>query len=81
MRTTGKIHAAKLERSPRLQRTLAALRAHPYGLTTRDVMLEADVCAVSSCVDELRENGYDIDCIQEGRIFRYVLRERQENAS
>lgn len=61
MRPTGKIHAAKLENSPRLQGVLAALQtAAPAGLTTRELIEKTGSCAINSIVDELRENGYQI---------------------
>ena len=74
------MHAATLSRSPRLQRVLAALReAGPDGMTTRDVMRRADVCAVSACVAELRVAGFQIECRQEPRgrrrLWRYRLLE------
>lgn len=71
---------AKLETSARLQRVLALLSdAQPH--STRDIMLNAHVCAVNSCIAELRENGIDISCSQrfnpdtKQRIFIYQLRE------
>ena len=55
--------AAKLATSPRLQR-VAALLADGRARTTRDIVVEADVCAVNSVVSELRANGLEIDCRQ-----------------
>lgn len=77
MRPTGKIHAATLAASPRLQRVLAFLRERgPAGATTREIVVCAQVCAVNSCVDEIRESGVGIDCTMEGRgRFRYRLAE------
>ena len=52
---------AKVEKSPRLQRVLELLRdGHPH--TTREIIYTADVCAVNTCVAELRANGYEIRC-------------------
>ena len=78
-RPAGHIHAGK-EITPggRYDRLLSFLRAHP-GATTREIMLGADVCAVSAIVSELRQMGYDIGCefamISHlgGRIHRYTL--------
>jgi hypothetical protein len=57
-RGNGKIHAAKLEASPRLQRVLNFLRLRgKKGATTHEIIEGAHVCAVNSIVDELRENG------------------------
>lgn len=65
--------AAKVESSPRLQRVLAVLKdCRPH--TTLDIIAYARVCAVNSCVAELRENGYDIDCTRKGDIWHYQLR-------
>ncbi len=57
------MHAAKLDRSPRLQRVHALLkdgREH----STLDIVRAAGVCAVNSCIAELRANGAAIDCRQ-----------------
>lgn len=74
------MHAAKLDRSPRLARVLDALRANPSGLTTMEIVRTAGVCAVNSAVDELRDpiNGFRISCEpvkgQKG-VYRYRLEE------
>ena len=61
----GKLHAALLENSPRLQR-VAKLLSDGKPRSTRDIIRGADVCAVSTIVDELRAaiNGFDIQCNQ-----------------
>ena len=67
------MHAAKLEKSPRLQRVYSLLKAgRPY--TTREIMAYADVCAVNSCIAELRDNGFNIICraLAKGR-YSYQL--------
>jgi len=61
------LHFAKIENSPRLQRTLATLEGVNGGgsdgwYTTRDIIMLAHVCAVNSCISEVRANGYDIWC-------------------
>ena len=58
------MNAARLDASPRLRRVadfLSDLKEH----TTRDIVVGAHVCAVNSCVAELRANGFDITCRQE----------------
>lgn len=58
-----RMHAAPLT-SPRLQRVLAVLadgRAH----TTRQIVRQARVMAVSACVAELRHHGAEIACWQQ----------------
>lgn len=77
----GRIHAARVEKSPRLKRVLGFLiLKQAAGATTREIMLGADVCAVNSCVAELREAGYEINCEMEAKgRFRYkLLNGRQE---
>ena len=71
---------SKLESSPRLQRVLTLLSdEQPH--STRDIMLRANVCAVNSCVAELRENGINIACSQQfnpdtkQRIFIYQMQD------
>ncbi len=70
------MHAASLMRSKRLQRVHRVLsdgKEH----STRDLMWAADVCAVSTIVGELRENGCEIDCRQvhteSGPIWLYRM--------
>ena len=53
--------AARLDRSDRLRRVLDAL-ADGEDHSTRDLIIEAEVCAVNSCVAELREQGHAIEC-------------------
>lgn len=71
------IHYAKLDKSQRLQRVLAALSSG-RPLTTLDIIREANVCAVNSCITELRRNGYGITCRavkgQRG-VYEYQLAE------
>lgn len=73
------MNAANLEKSQRLQRVLDLLSdGRPY--STLDIIIGAGVCAVNSCVAELRANGFDIRCRRVGRDrFEYRLL-RQEQA-
>jgi len=67
------IHAAKIESSKRLMRVLALL-SDGRAYTTREIIQNANVCAVNTCITELRENGYKIDCSCIGRgLFEYRL--------
>jgi hypothetical protein len=68
----GKIHAAKLEDSPRLQRFLAALQTK-VPLSTRTLIETADVCNPSTCRKELEENGYIINVERKGEYYFYLL--------
>ena len=70
------MHYGRIERSPRLQRVREVLRDCRWH-STRQIMAEANVCAVNSCISELRANGFQIDCehrMQDGhRLFYYRL--------
>lgn len=54
------MHSARLERSERLQR-VHALLSDGAEHSTREIMAEAHVCAVNSCIAELRDNGFYIE--------------------
>jgi len=72
--TRGKIKAALLENSKRLQRVARFLSdGKPH--STREIIKECDVCAVNAIVDELREpkNGFDIECRRRGEYFYYKM--------
>ena len=58
------MHAARLDRSPRLRR-VHALLADGVERSTLDIVTGARVCAVNSCIAELRANGAAIDCRQD----------------
>ena len=70
------MHAASVKRSPRLQRVRALLSDGRW-YSTRDILAGAHVCAVNSCVAELRVNGFEIECRQQvvagERLFFYQL--------
>lgn len=66
------MHAAKLENSARLHRTLKAL-SDGEEHSTLDLIQEAGICAVNSACSELRVNGYDIRCVRRGRYWYYRL--------
>jgi hypothetical protein len=70
-------HFARLSSSPRLRRALRVLQAANGALTTYELMRKAKICAVSSVVSELRNNGAEITCRQEvtngRRRFYYTL--------
>jgi hypothetical protein len=70
----GQIHAARLERSPRLQRLLAFLNDKQWH-GTREIMLNADICAVNTAIAELRANRIDVDtrCVGRGQYEYRVI--------
>ena len=64
--------AAKITSSDRLQRVLAVLMdKKPH--TTRDLIRKAHVCAVNSCIAELRANGIQIECERKKDRWFYAL--------
>lgn len=68
------MHAARVDRSERLQRVFKVLadgREH----TTYEIVHAAQVCAVNSIVAELRANGYRIHCARRGDRWYYRLEE------
>lgn len=61
--------AAKMN-SPRLIRTLSLLdRGGEY--STLDIVMGANVMAVSAVISELRQNGVEIECNRRGNIWYY----------
>lgn len=75
------MHAAKLDRSARLQRVLDVLRTG-VEYSTRDLVMAAQVCAVNSIIAELRANGYVIHCRQKPgeRVWLYRLSREPSSA-
>lgn len=70
--------AAALANSDRLQRVLAVLDDGAEH-STLDIVWRARVCAVNSCIAELRANGKRIACRREKGIWYYRI-ERKEGA-
>lgn len=66
------MHSARIDKSARLQRVLASL-SDGRPRSTLEIIVEAGVCAVNSCVAELRANGYRISCRREGDVWYYQL--------
>jgi hypothetical protein len=79
---TGTMHTAKVETSQRLQRVLAVLDRGGWW-STRGIMYAAHVCAVNSCVAELRANGYRIETrvVTHGAYRHYAYRLVAEGAA
>ncbi|MBZ0158435.1 MAG: hypothetical protein K8I29_19730 [Alphaproteobacteria bacterium] len=72
------MHAAKYEKSERLQRVHRALMSGPK--TTREIIQIADVCAVNSIAAELKQNGIPVRCTPvpgKKGVFLYSLEEQQ----
>ena len=68
-----KMHFARVDKSPRLQRVLRVLKDGDSH-TTLDLIQEASVCAVNSIICELRMNGHDITCQRKGDVWNYKLK-------
>ena len=72
------MHAAKLDKSERLQRFIEALKDGPK--TTRELIEVTGLCAINSIAAECRANGIKVDCTYKGttengaRIYQYELR-------
>lgn len=64
------MNAARVENSARLRAFLDCLRDGSRK-STRQIIRETGLCAINSCAAECRENGLDVQCEQEGRIFYY----------
>ncbi|WP_305042402.1 hypothetical protein [Geoalkalibacter sp.] len=64
------MNAARIERSPRLQRVDRLLDDGQWH-STMDIVQAARVCAVNSIVAELRYNGRLIDCERRGDVWWY----------
>lgn len=73
------IHAARLEKSERLQRVLDVL-ARGKAMTTRQIVREAHVCAVSTIVSELRAQGVPITCERKGDRWWYSMQNPSSSA-
>lgn len=56
-------HYARIEKSPRLLRVLALLMKGGW-CSTMQIIKRARVCAVSTCIHELRQNKFNIICTQ-----------------
>lgn len=54
-------HIASVERSERLRRILEVLRAQP-SITSRQLLYQSRVVALSAAINELRCQGYIIHC-------------------
>lgn len=66
------MNAAKLEKSARLQR-VNKLLSDGIPRTTRQIIRQAHVCAVSSITAELRQQGKRITCYRKGKHFWHKM--------
>lgn len=81
------MHNANVDRSERLAQTLRIIKSQKgLGATTQEIASWTGSVAVATDVSELRQNGYEIDCLfhhttAEGRkVFLYYFRGKKENA-
>ena len=68
----NKVRHANIHASDRLQRVLAVLMDRKQH-STRDIVYEANVMAVSACISELRANGIQIECERKKDRWFYAL--------
>lgn len=61
--TAGRIHAAKVEKSPRLQGVLNLLQDGGWH-SSLELAKAGPTVAPATCVSELRSNGYEIETEQ-----------------
>lgn len=78
------MHAAKLDGSERLRRTLSFIRGWgSAGVTSAELQGFTNSMAVATDVSELRRNGFLIDCKYEGtnergrRVYRYFYKGKE----
>lgn len=74
------MHAARLDKSDRLHRVLHLL-SDGRPRTTREIVIGAHVCAVNSCIAELRENGVVVRCERKGDLWWYWIEKPSSTAS
>ena len=66
------MHAATPDKSDRLQRVIAFLSdASPH--STMEIVIGANVMAVSAAISELRTHGYDIACWRKDDVWYYRM--------
>lgn len=71
------MHAADLDKSTRLQRTLEILKAFPHGATTWEIQTLSNSMCPGTDISELRANKHDVRCEYIGKtstgrkIYRY----------
>lgn len=65
-------HYAKLSQSPRLQRVRDFLIDGEWH-SSRDIIVGANICAISAAISELRYNGCNVDCERRGDVWFYRM--------
>ncbi|MCY4479137.1 MAG: hypothetical protein OXB97_04530 [Rhodospirillales bacterium] len=72
-RRPGRIHAARLDTSPRLQAVRDALLPRGKRLSTRALIEATGYVAIPAIAAELRANGVPVVCRPSGRIYYYWI--------
>jgi len=76
--TIGKIHAADINKSVMLRRILEGM-ADGLFHSTREIANATGCCCVSSRIQELKANGYNVECAyshtteDRNRVYKYRL--------
>lgn len=66
------MHAAKLDRSKRLQRIMKVLSDHkPH--SSMELIRRAKTVAIGTDISEIRRNKRNVKCKREGKIWFYRL--------
>ena len=73
----GKIRAAHIETSPRLQRLMRYLKTQADWVSTWELVHNVNLCAVNTAISELRANNIDVECrkVRNG-VYQYRLAEK-----
>lgn len=71
-KTIGRIHAADIHKSARLQRVYSMLSDGQWH-STREIQNMADICNPNTAKAELLENGCKVECEQRGKYFYYRM--------
>jgi hypothetical protein len=66
------MHSARIDNSKRLQR-VDSLLSDGKEYTTMEIVVGARVCAVNSCIAELRANGRKIVCRRQKDVWYYKM--------
>lgn len=81
-------HAGDPERSYRLRRVLIALKERgKQGITSWELIQKAYVVSPATCVSELRQRGFIVDCNLDrtlpggSKVYRYVYKGKKKEGA
>ena len=73
------IHAARLSKSPQLQRVFS-FWSDGHWHSTMDTITHCNVCAVNAIASELRKNLVPVECERRGDVWWYRITQQREAA-